>query len=276
MKKYYYRLSWNVLLLLVLTISMDLWLATGLAEEQPVQATPGRRQSPSTKPKGMSKMFECKVVEVIRTGRHIYVSVKTGDKLIWIAVMDFDGKPGDKILVPPGVPVTDLHSKELNRIFKMIYFVGGIRKLDNNAASPEKSKLPQSNPATTAPAENRMIHPSMEGLTTGPAVDIGKVEKAKGGKTVFEIISERKKLAGKNILVRAKVTRFTPNIMGKIWIHVRDGSGDQGQNELVVTTSDKARIGAVILIRGIVSVDRDFGFGRKYRVIVENAKITVE
>ena len=102
------------------------------------------------------------------------------------------------------------------------------------------------------------------------------MDKAKGGRTVFEIISESKKLAGKNILVRAKVTRFTANIMGKNWIRVRDGSGDQGQNELVVTTSDKARVGEVILISGILSVDRDFGFGKKYRVIVENAKITVE
>ena len=101
----------------------------------------------------------------------------------------------------------------------MIYFVGGIRKLDDNKASQEKSKLQQSHPPITAPAENQMIHPSIEDINAGHAVDIGKVEKAKGGKTVFEIISEIKNLAGKNILLRAKVTRFTPNIMGKNWIH---------------------------------------------------------
>ena len=221
MKKYYYRLPWYVLTLLVLTNSIGL-----LAQELPAKATP---EGPSsTKPKGMSKKFEGTVEEVIHAGRHIYVRVKTEEELVWIAVADFDGKPGDKVIVPPGVPVADLHSKELNRIFKMIYFVGGIRKLDNNAASPEKSKLLQSHP-TTPPAENLMIHPSIDGLTTGPAVDIGKVEKAKGGKTVFEIISERKNLAGQYILVRAKVTRFTPNIMGKNWIRVRDGSGNQEQ-----------------------------------------------
>ena len=275
MRKYYCRLSRYVLILLVLTIFMGLRQVSCLAEEQPARATP-ESQSPSTKPEGMSKMLEGTVEEVINAGRHIYVSVITGERLIWIAVPAFDGKPGDRVLVPPGVPVADLHSKNLNRTFKMIYFVGGIRRLDNNTMGQEKSSLPQSRPATKAPAENQMTHPSMEDVTTGPAVEIGKVEKAKGGKTVFEIISERKKLAGKNILVRAKVTRFTPNIMGKNWIHVRDGSGDQGQNDLVVTTGDKARIGDVILIQGIVSVNRDFGFGKKYRVIVEKAKITVE
>ena len=275
MIKCYRRLSCYVLTLLVLTIPIGLWQVTSLAEEQPDQETPGRNQSPLTKPEGMSKMFEGTVMEVIDAGRHIYISVKTGEKLVWIAVADFDGKPGDEVLVPPGVPVSDLHSEKLNRSFKMIYFVGNIHKVDKNAAGNEKSILPESH-STTSPTQNRMIHPSMEDLTAGPAVDIGKVEKAKGGKTVFEIISESKNLAGKNILVRAKVTRFKPNIMGKNWLHVRDGSGDKGQNDLVVTTGDKARIGDLILIRGIVSVDRDFGFGKKYPVIVENAKITVE
>lgn len=46
MKKYYYRLPWCVLLLLVLAISMGLWQASGLSEEQPAQTTPGRDQSP--------------------------------------------------------------------------------------------------------------------------------------------------------------------------------------------------------------------------------------
>jgi len=73
---------------------MGLWQASGLSEEQPAQTTPGRDQRPSTNPKGMSKMFEGKVVEVIHAGRHIYVSVKTGEELVWIAAMDFDGKPG--------------------------------------------------------------------------------------------------------------------------------------------------------------------------------------
>ncbi len=275
MKKCYCRLSWYVLIVLVLTIFIGLRQATVLAEEQPAKATPGKHQSPSTEPKGISKMFEGTVVEVVDAGRHIYVRVKTGEELVWIAVPAFDGKPGEKVLVPPGVPVADLHSKNLNRTFKMIYFVGSIRRLDNNAASQENSKLPHGHPPINAPA-NRMIHPSIKDFTTGPAVDIGKVKKAKGGRTVFEIISERKKLAGKNILVRAKVTRFTPNIMGRNWIHVSDGSGNQGQNDLVVTTGDKARVGDVILIHGIVSLDRDFGFGFKYPVIIENAKITVE
>jgi len=131
MKKCCSRLSWYMSIILVLTFIPGLRQATGLAEEPPAEATP-ERQSPSTKPEGMSKMFEGTVSEVIDAGRHIYVHVKTGEKFIWVAVPEFDGKPGDKVLVPPGVPVAELHSKTLNRVFKMIYFVGGVRKLDSN------------------------------------------------------------------------------------------------------------------------------------------------
>jgi hypothetical protein len=130
MKKCDDRLSWYILILLVLTISAGSWQTTGRAEEQPAGETSGRHQTPSVKSEGMSKMFEGTVVEVIDAGRHVYVHIDTGKQRVWVAVPVFNGKPGDKVLVPPGVPVADFQSKKLNRTFKMIYFVGGIRRVD--------------------------------------------------------------------------------------------------------------------------------------------------
>lgn len=132
MKKSYYRLSWYMLILLVLTISIGFWQLAGQAKEQPAGKTSGSNQTPSIKPGGMSDMFKGTVVEVIDAGRHIYVHIDTGKQRVWVAVPAFDGKPGDKVLVPPGVPVADFQSKKLNRIFKMIYFVGGIRRVDES------------------------------------------------------------------------------------------------------------------------------------------------
>ena len=134
MKKYHCRLSWYVLLFPALMISVALGQETGPASDQPEKAAQGSHQSPSANPDGMSKMFEGTVVEVIDAGRHIYIRVNTGETLVWIAVTAFDGKPGDKVLVPPGVPVANLHSKKLNRVFKMIYFVGGVRLMEKNAS----------------------------------------------------------------------------------------------------------------------------------------------
>jgi hypothetical protein len=134
MKKCYYRLSWYMLILLVLTNSIGFLPATGQTEEQSAGETSGNNQTPSIKTEGMSGMLKGTVVELIDAGRHIYVHIDTGEQRVWVAVPAFDGKPGDKVLVPPGVPVADFQSKKLNRMFKMIYFVGGIRRVDESTS----------------------------------------------------------------------------------------------------------------------------------------------
>jgi hypothetical protein len=135
MKKKYCRLSWYIMLfLLVLMISIGFWQATGQAEEEPAGKTSRIDQPPSMRSEGMSGMFKGTVKEVIDAGRQIYVHIDTGEQRVWVAVPTFDGKPGDKVLVPPGVPVADFQSKKLNRMFKTIYFVGGIRRIDENTS----------------------------------------------------------------------------------------------------------------------------------------------
>jgi len=134
MKKKYYRLSRYMLILLVLTISMGCRQATGQAEAQPAGKTSGSNQTPSVNPEGMSEMFKGTVVEVIDAGRHIYVHIDTGKQRVWVAVPAFDGKPGDKVLVPPGIPVADFKSRNLNRTFEMMYFVGGLRQEDEGTS----------------------------------------------------------------------------------------------------------------------------------------------
>ena len=62
---------------------------------------------------------------------------------------------------------------------------------------------------------------------------------------------------------------------GKNWVHLRDGSGksDDGSNDLLVTTNDSAALGDVVLVKGVVAIDRDLGSGYAYKVLVENAKL---
>jgi hypothetical protein len=123
-----------MLMLMVLIISIGFWQLTGQAEEQPAGKTPGSNQTPSIKPEGMSEMFKGTVVEVIDAGRHIYVHIDTGEKRVWVAVPAFDGKPGDKVIVPPAVHIANFKSRNLNRTFEMMYFVGGIRRVDKGTS----------------------------------------------------------------------------------------------------------------------------------------------
>jgi hypothetical protein len=64
--------------------------------------------------------------------------------------------------------------------------------------------------------------------------------------------------------------------MGKNWIHLRDGTGSEGSNDLTVTTDGSAKIGDTVLVRGALVADKDFGHGYKYPVLIEDAQITVE
>ena len=113
----------------------------------------------------------------------------------------------------------------------------------------------------------------------GKAVDVGdvRVSKASGpdARTVAEIVTTRIALKGKTVLVRGTVVKFTPEVLGKNWIHLRDGSGSAADNthDVLVTTKDQAKIGDVVVAKGVVHTDRDLGSGYSYKVLVEEATL---
>ena len=104
-----------------------------------------------------------------------------------------------------------------------------------------------------------------------------KVKKAEGaeGKTVAEIYAAKASLKDASVAVRGKVVKYNPGIMGKNWIHLRDGSGspEKKDNDITVTTLDTAAVGDVVLVKGKVHLDRDFGSGYAYAVIIEEGKV---
>ncbi len=129
-------------------------------------------------------------------------------------------------------------------------------------------------PGGAPPAEMAAQH---KAVATGPDVKVQKVAKATGadGRTVEEIWAQREKLKGKPVAVRGQVVKFTP-VMGKNFLHLRDGTGsaDTNNNDVTVTTGDSAAVGDVVTAKGTVIVDKDFGAGYAYPVLVDDAKVT--
>lgn len=127
-------------------------------------------------------------------------------------------------------------------------------------------------PGSAAP--NDPIH---RGLTKTPDVAVTKAAKAEGpdGRTVAEVNANRAALKGKPVAIRATVVKFTGGVMGKNWIHLRDGSGSaaDGSNDIVVTSQADFKVGEVVVVRGIVRTDVDLGSGYFYKVIVEDATV---
>jgi hypothetical protein len=109
-----------------------------------------------------------------------------------------------------------------------------------------------------------------------PKFDFSKIIKAKDGKTVAEIYQEKAKLNGKRVTLRGKVVKYNEAIMGKNWLHLRDGTGKEPVNDLTVTSQARAKVGDTVLVDGIVTLDKDLGAGYRYEVIIEDAKLKVE
>jgi hypothetical protein len=91
------------------------------------------------------------------------------------------------------------------------------------------------------------------------------------------VFAEKASLAGKPVTVRGKVVKVNGGIMGKNWLHVRDGSGAEGTNDLTVTTSGELpELGTIVVVTGPVTLDKDFGMGYQYAVILEDAEVKAE
>jgi hypothetical protein len=219
--------------------------------------------------------FSGKVAETMDAGGYTYVLVDTGTNKVWAAATQFPVKKDDLVAVPDSEPMTNFHSKSLNRDFPVIYFAGSITV---NDANPGAAKLPPGDPAIGGGAGGDLPpgHPLVAGKTAPPKVDFTGFKPAKDGKTVAEIHASSAKLAGKSVTIRGKVVKYNANIMGKNWVHIQDGTGSAGSNDLLVTTTGKAKLGDTVLIEGKVGINKDFGSGYKYNVLVEEAKVVVE
>jgi hypothetical protein len=123
------------------------------------------------------------------------------------------------------------------------------------------------------------VSPHGAGGKMASPVDLGSIKVAKAvganARTVEEIVAKRAELKDQPVLVRGKVVKFNPEIMGKNWVHLRDGSGNaaDGSNDILVTTQASTKVGDVVTVQGTVRTDKDFGSGYSYQVLIEEATI---
>jgi hypothetical protein len=250
----------------------------------PISAAESPQPAAAPAPSGS---FTGVVLETMDAGGYTYVHVDTGTEKIWAATRQFQVKVGDQLIIPAGMPMNNFHSNTLNRDFARIYFTSGIRVVGGQKpASVGQTQLPKGHPPLPGPMASQNApsktprmpegHPPLTTSTGTATFDFSGIEKAVGGKTVAEVFAAKQRLAGQEVAVRGKVVKFNPNIMGVNWLHVRDGTGSQGTDDLTVTTNTKVQVGDTVLIRGTVAIDKDFGAGYTYPVIVEKAQVTVE
>lgn len=194
---------------------------------------------------------EVKVKEILQTGGYTYLRVTEDNKELWLAIVKQEVEKDGTYYYANALPMTNFPSKELKRTFASILFV------------QEFSKQPIPAPQLVSPGSKKAA-PSRKEM---------KVEIAEGGITIAQLFTGRNSYAGKKVKIRGEVVKFNDAIMGKNWVHLQDGTASGDEFDLTVTTKDIVKVGDVVIFEGPITLDKDFGAGYSYKVIMEDASL---
>jgi hypothetical protein len=231
---------------------------------QPAQPAPSSVAQQQTAPGAAAApgAISGQVLETMDAGGYTYLHVDTGREKGWAAGPETPVNVGDRVSMPEGMRMEGFKSETLNRSFDVVYFVSAISVGGSPGQAPTQMPMGHPQPGSSEPDAESM--------------DFSGIDVPGGGKNIAAVYAEKKSLEGKQVVVRGKVVKFTPGVMKKNWLHLRDGSGAEGTNDLTVTTNAMVQIGDLVVVRGVVSLDKDFGFGYRYEILVEDAEVTVE
>ena len=170
-----------------------------------------------------------------------------------------EAKLGEVYYYKGGMAMPDFKSTELDRTFDEVIFLGSITNAE--AIDPEKGLVDPNAPKEVVKKGKQPTLAKLE-LT---------IEGVEGGIRIAELFENKQNYAGKKIKVIGEVTKFTQAIMGKNWVHFQDGTAFEGAYDLMITTQENLLVGDQVIFEGVVTLDKDFGAGYFYKVIVEDA-----
>ena len=197
-------------------------------------------------PKGPSQSGTA--LETMEGGGYTYIKLDQDGKVVWIAVRRAEVTVGDKVEYVEQMRMPNFTSKTLKKSFDEIVFA---------RLSGEQAKVSPMRPV--------------------PEIAVGDepIEKAEGGYTIAEVFANREALKGQLIKVRGRVVKVSQAIMNRNWIHLKDGTGDKGRDKIVFRSEDQvAQVGNIVTAEGRLETDKDFGYGYRYEVLVEDASFS--
>lgn len=197
-----------------------------------------------------------KVKAVEQVPNYTYLLVKGKGPTYWIAVTSTEIAVGESLSYTGGMLMENFYSKELDKTFEKVIFLDGV---DGSAPAAMGSM------------------PAMPGTSTGADVKTDrleiKVEAEEGIVTIGELYANPGAYEGKTIRVKGEVAKYNPGIMERNWVHLQDGTDFEGKYDLTVTSLESFQVGQVPVIEGIFAMNRDFGYGYSYEILLEEATI---
>lgn len=188
--------------------------------------------------------------EILPTVKYSYLNVTENGETYWIATRSKDVKVGNTYYYKGGLLKTNFESKEYDRVFEKMYLISNLVALNHG----DNTNMEQTNPVrdnTPTKTEKIIVH--------------------EGSIKIAELIKNPEKYAGKTVQISGICTKINPGIMNRNWIHLKDGSKDD--YDLVVTSDVFVPEGTALTLKAVVTLNKDFGAGYKYDLILENGTI---
>lgn len=190
--------------------------------------------------------------EFMDAGGYTYINVTEGNEKYWMAIPNTVVKKGETYFYKSGMVMKDFKSEELARTFDRITFSEGISA--NESGLTETAKNPHTN------ADKSIIS------------DV-KIEKAKNGVSVEELYAKKESFSNKEVIVKGKVVKVNNGILDRNWVHIVDGTQFETKKDLTVTTTETVKVGDIVTFKATVILDKDFGQGYVYGVLLEKGEL---
>ena len=215
--------------------------------------SPNYKESSNERPKSSNPALkEAVVKELLQTSSYTYLKFEEDGEEYWGAIPRRDDiVKGNTYYFDSSMEMENFPSKELDRTFDRIYFIESI--------------------SDTPYPKAGMVSGDKKGSAQVGNMEVQNIEQIEGGVTIAELYDNSSDYAGKRVKIHGKVVKFTPEVMGKNWVHIQDGTKSGNNFDITITTNDVVKIDDIATFVGLITLDKDFGYGYAYDLIIEEA-----
>lgn len=201
-------------------------------------------------------MHQVEAIEILQANRYTYLKVKEKVDTFWIAASKFEPKIGNTYFYRGGLLKTNFESQEHKRIFDKIFLVTSII---------DASAHPGGNAGSTGEIPEGTPHTHVHNH---------EIKDIKGAIKLSDLLTNKEKYKNKVVVVTGKCVKSNDGIMGKNWVHIQDGTKQNGKPcDITITTQEFVSVGDNVAFEGKIILNKDFGAGYKYDILIEEAKL---
>jgi len=250
----------NIKLAYILLFVSTIFLLSGCKKEPKlIPISPKVNSSEKVNDANINRDVHAVVVKEIlpSENNYVYLKVQEGEEQFWISTVNQEINVGETYYYNEALLKTNFESNEHNRVFDKIYLV-------TNLVSAAHGNSPENG---TEKTQEGIAKSSKEETQSNPK----RIIEQKGSIKIAELVKDPKKFEGKTVQISGECVKVNAGIMDRNWIHLKDGSKDDF--DLVVTTDVIVPVGKVVTMKALVTLNKDFGAGYKYDLILENGII---